>query len=34
MDKLEDWQEYTLANLKNNIEKNIPYSNFDFSTLL
>lgn len=33
MNHLEDWQKYTLTELKQNIENGSPYSNFDFSTL-
>ncbi|WP_052427563.1 phosphotransferase enzyme family protein [Neobacillus niacini] len=34
MDNIEDWQEYTLTNLKNKIETGNPYSNVNFSEMI
>ncbi|WP_180953689.1 phosphotransferase enzyme family protein [Bacillus sp. T33-2] len=33
LEHLEDWQAYTLTNLKESIEKELPYSNVDFAKL-
>jgi Ser/Thr protein kinase RdoA (MazF antagonist) len=34
LDILQDWQEYTLTNLKNNIESGKPYSNVNFTEMI
>lgn len=34
MENLQDWQEYTLTNLKNNIETGKPYSDVNFSEMI
>jgi amicoumacin kinase len=34
LENLEDWQEYTITNIKHNIESGIPYSNVNFSEMI
>jgi amicoumacin kinase len=34
LENLQDWQEYTLSNLKNNIESENPYSNVNFTEII